>query len=186
MVALTGFGLFDQFSTYFTPPYKLSRRDYASDADFGRRMEAALPAGAMVFEMPRTLFPEGPPVVALGSYEPLRPALHTRTLRWSGGAIRGREAAAWQDDAAALTAPDFVERIAVAGFRGIYLDRAGFADGGAATEEELSRLLGVEPIVSATGRQAFYDMTAYVDGLRSRFTDAEWEQKRVQALGRPP
>ena len=75
-----------------------------------------------------------------------------------------------------------MERIAFAGFRGVYLDRGGFADGGAQAEEELSCLLGVEPLVSPTGRQSFFDMSSYLQTLHGRFTDAEWEQRKDAAL----
>lgn len=182
LAALLGLGLFDQFSTYFTPQYALTRVQYASDEEFGRRMEAALPAGSMIYQMPYVLFPEGPNVGNLGGYELLRPWLHTRTLRWSFGAIRGRETARWQADLATRPLPEVVEKIALAGFRGVYLDRAGFADGGAQVEAELSRLLGVQPLVSATGRQSFFDMSTYVQSVRGRLTAEEWEERKDAAL----
>ena len=122
------------------------------------------------------------PVVNLADYELLRPAFYTRTLRWSYGAMKGREGSAWQADLATWPLPDALERLAFAGFGGVYLDRAGFADSGAATEAELSRLLGVQPLVSRSGRQTFFDMTAYVREFRGRFTDEEWEAKRESAL----
>ncbi len=185
LAALLGLGLFDQFSSHFTPQYALVRKEYASDEDFGRRMEAALPAGSMIYEMPYVLFPEGPAVGNLGGYELLRPWLHTRTLRWSFGAVRGRAAASWHADLAKRPLPEVVEKIALAGFRGVYLDRAGFADGGAKEEAELSRLLGVQPLVSLSGRQSFFDMSTYVQTLRGRFTEKEWEQKNSLVLGPP-
>jgi phosphoglycerol transferase len=69
-----------------------------------------------------------------------------------------------------------------AGFSGIYLDRDGFADRGAATEAELTRLLGAAPMVSWNNRQSFFDMSAYVWSLRGRFTEREWDAKRDEAL----
>ncbi len=136
----------------------------------------------MVYQMPYVAFPESAPVNNLTDYELLRPFLHTKTLRWSYAAVRGRETARWQADLATRPLPEIVETLALAGFRGVYLDRAGFADGGAGTEEELSCLLGVEPMVSRNGRQTFFDMTAFAEALRGRFTDQEWEAKRDAAL----
>ena len=180
LVVLAPLGALDQFSPAWTPAYAGVRRQFVSDEDFGRRIEAALPAGSMVYQMPYVPFPEYPGVENLGSYELLRPFLHTRTLCWSYGAMTGRDANRWQADLAKRPLPDIVETLALAGFRGVYLDRAGFSDGGAKEVAELSRLLGVESLVSLSGRQTFFDMTPYVQALRARFTDQEWEQRQDQ------
>ncbi len=71
-----------------------------------------------------------------------------------------------------------------AGFRGLYLDRAGYADDGVALEAELTRLLGVRPLVSRTGRQLFFNLTAYAAALRGGAGEAEWEGRRQAALHR--
>ncbi len=134
-------GACDQTSACFVPPYAATRDRVASDADFGRRIEAVLPAGSMVYQMPYVPFPEHGLVQGLADYDLLRSCFHTRTLRWSYGAMKGREVSRWQADLASRPLPDALERLALAGFRGVYLDRAGFADFGAATEAELSRLL---------------------------------------------
>ncbi len=162
LVAMLVLGAWDQTSANFVPAYAALRKQVESDADFGRRIEAVLPPGSMVYQMPYVPFPENAPVVNLSDYELMRPAFHTRTLRFSYGAMKGREVSRWQADLATRPLPDALERLAVAGFRGVYLDRAGFADSGAATEAELSRLLGVQPLVSQSGRQTFFDMRAYV------------------------
>jgi phosphoglycerol transferase len=164
------------------PHYQDSRQRVASDAEFARRIEAVLPAGSMVYEMPYVPFPESAPVQNLTDYELARPAFHTRTLRWSYGAMKGRDVSRWQADLATRPLPDVMRRLAFVGFRGVYLDRAGFADAGAATEAELSRVLGVQPLVSLSGRQSFFDMTAYADALRVQCTDAQWQAKRESAL----
>ena len=96
--------------------------------------------------------------------------------------MKAREAARWQAVLVDQPMPDIVEKLAFAGFRGVYLDRAGFADSGAGAEEELSCLLNVEPLVSLSGRQSFFDMSTYVNALHQRFTDAEWEDQKDAAL----
>jgi phosphoglycerol transferase len=177
LVGLLIVGWLDQTSKADIPFYTAIKAQYASDADFGRRMEAALPPGSMVFQMPYVPFPENPPIQYMADYELFRPFLHTRTLRWSYGAVKGREASQWQADVAARPTAEAAEQLACAGFRGIYLDRAGFADQGAATEADLSRLLGAAPMVSLNGRQAFFDLTAYGQALRGRYSDQEWQTK---------
>ncbi len=166
LIALVPLGALDQHSPAWTPAYADVRRQFLSDEDFGRRMEAALPAGSMIYQTPYFPFPECPAVENLGPYELMRPFLHTRTLRFSYGAMTGCEADRRHADLAKRPPPEVVEKLALAGFRGVYLDRAGFADGGAKEEAELSRLLSVQPLVSLSGRQTFFDMTPYVQALR--------------------
>ncbi len=182
LLGLLVLGACDQTSACFIPPYAATRDRVASDADFGRRIEAVLPAGSMVYQMPYVPFPEHGPVQGLADYELLRPCFHTRTLRWSYGAMKGREVSRWQADLESRPLPDALERLALAGFRGVYLDRAGFADSGAATEAELSRLLGAAPLVSRSKCQTFFDMTGYIQQLRGRFTNEEWEAKKESAF----
>jgi phosphoglycerol transferase len=182
MVVLLGLGALDQTSPFFVPAYAEIKAQAASDADFGHRLEATLPPGSLVFQLPYVPFPESPPVHKLTDYELLRPFLHTRTLHFSYGAMKGRDASRWQANVAASPLPEAVKQLAFAGFSGIYLDRDGFTDRGAATEAELTHLLDVVPLVSWNGRQSFFDMTAYVQSLRCRFTDEAWQAKREEAL----
>ena len=90
-------GWWDQTSSSFIPEYAAMKQRHTSDADFGKRMEEIPPSGAMVYQMPFVAFPEHPPIFAMSDYELLRPYLHTRTLRFSYGAMRGREASRWQE-----------------------------------------------------------------------------------------
>ncbi len=160
-------GAFDQTVPQFVPNYLEAKKVYSADAEFGKLMEAALPAGAMVYQLPYVPFPETPPVHSLLDYELFRPFLHTRELRWSYGAMKGREAGQRQAALAERPLAESLPKLALAGFSGIYLDRAGFEDNGNAAEAELTRLLGAEPQVSKTGRQVFFDMTRYSKAHRS-------------------
>ncbi|HVS40260.1 MAG TPA: hypothetical protein VMS17_32175 [Gemmataceae bacterium] len=182
LLALLGVGAYDQTSAVMRPSYTETRRQFDSDRDFGRRIETLLPPGSMVYEMPYVPFPENPPVCGLADYELLRPLFHTRTLRWSYGTVKGGNTDFWQAELAKLPMPELVETLAFAGFRGIYLDRRGFADGAAQAEEELSCLLDVAPQVSRTGQQSFFDMSGYIESLRSRYSDAEWEDRKAELL----
>jgi phosphoglycerol transferase len=176
------FGAWDQTAAWFVPPHAGTKQNYEQDADFGRRMEEALPAGAMVYQMPCFPFPEHPRIALLADYELLRPYFHTKTLRWSYGAMKGREAGRWQETLAQRPLPEVVRSLAFAGFGGIYLDRAGFSDFGASVEKDLARLLKVEPLLSGSGRQSFFVLTGYANALRKRFSASEWRTRRESAL----
>jgi phosphoglycerol transferase len=101
-------------------------------------------------------FPETPPVNRMVDYDELRGYLHSDDLRWSYGAVRGRN-----DPNAALAAepvPALVRDAAAAGFAGIYVDRFGYVDQAAKLEGELATALGTKPLVSDNGRLAFYEL----------------------------
>ena len=76
-----------------TPPQAIRERGavLASDAVFTRSLEAALPAGAMLFQLPVVDFPEGQPVRGASlDYEHLRLYLHSTQLHFSYGSRASR------------------------------------------------------------------------------------------------
>ena len=77
--------------------------------------------------------------------------------------MKGRAAGRRQAALAKQPLSQSLPELAAAGFRGVYLDRAGFADNGAAAEAELSRFSGAEPEVSQTGHQVFFNLSGYAE-----------------------
>jgi phosphoglycerol transferase len=175
-------GVLDQTTDRMVPDYEGLRRQYHHDRDFFARVEAALPPEAMIFQLPCLAFPEGQPVGQLtSSYDLLRGYLHSRTLRWNFGAVRGRYAAAWQQCLADRPLPERVDALACAGFGGIVLDRFGLSEAGA-EEAGLACLLGAEPIISGDGRLAFFDLAGHAARLRQRCGGAAWERRQRALL----
>jgi len=182
-------GLTDQASLLAVPSYQQARSEYASDGAFVRRVEGAVPPQAMIFQLPYQPFPEATPVGRMGSYDPLRPYLHSRTLRWSFGTIRGREGDDWisaisQEPPAAL-----VETVSAAGFAGILVDRYGYSDGGAEIEAGLRARLGAEPISdSGIGPSpphlTFWSLAGYEAAATARLSPADRERRQRAALDR--
>ncbi len=181
-VSLLVLGALDQTVPWFVPAYGQCKDEYTSDAEFGRRMEAALPEGTMIWQLPYVGFPENPPVEQMNDYDLTRPYLHTRTLRFSYGAMRGREASLYQSEIASRPLPQAIRTLAFSGFAAIYIDRAGYTDHGVALEKELARLLGVEPLVSRNERHVCFDMSKYIGELRRSYSDAEWDDLHYKAL----
>ena len=149
-------GLLDQISPQVIPNYVQNQADFVSDARFVASIETRMPAGAAIFQLPLMAYPESPPVNELGDYELFRGYLHSSTLRWSYGAIKGREASQWQRSVFALPFEMSMAQIRARGFSGIYLDRRGFRDNTA--EMALRSLLG-PPMVSQDGRLLFFNMS---------------------------
>ena len=101
LVALAGvllFGVYDQTSDSYIPPYRATARQWRSDGRLVREIEARLPPGAGVFVLPYVPFPEGYPETPVSDqvatyatkYEPLRGYLHSEHLSWSYGGDKGK------------------------------------------------------------------------------------------------
>jgi len=123
---------------------------------FFDRIEASLPAGTSVYELPYMYFPESPPAGTLTSYDLFEPYLRTHGLRWSFGDMRGRASDLWNEQASTLQGTDFVGALANAGFGAIYLDRRAYADHGAAIDRSLAPLLGAPAVENAARNVAVY------------------------------
>lgn len=133
------------------------REDFRNDAAFFARIQTALPRGSQVFQLPYEMFPEyGQTVFQMVEYSHFRAYVHTTGLRWSYGSIKGRAADLWARDTAAQPVADMLEALRKARFAGVYVDRDGYADHGAALDAALRPLLGGAPIVCGHGRLAFY------------------------------
>lgn len=138
---LVGLGLADQLPRASSSVrQERTVRMALDDREFGQRLEAALPMGAMVFQMPVVVFPEAPPQFQLGDSEHFRPFLATKSLRFSYGAIKGRSRGQWQRDLSSMPTAELVKALESYGFAAIYLNRRGFADRGERILAELAAL----------------------------------------------
>lgn len=85
LAALLGLGLLDQTSPRAVPDYAKIAFEYGNDDAFVQRVEAAMPRGAMIFQLPVISFPEHLSVNVMHDYDHARGYLHARHLRWSYG-----------------------------------------------------------------------------------------------------
>jgi hypothetical protein len=150
-------------------------RQVTADREFVEKMEAALPVGAMVFQMPVMEFPESPGP-GMPPYDHFRPYLFSKNLRFSFGTHKGRDRETWQptvqakffdgatvdqqagmirvNQANAQAAIDELKRL---GFSAIYVNRNGFPDRGKGIEDVLLDLgYAKPPIRNATGDLACF------------------------------
>lgn len=175
-------GIYEQTAYKFVPPYDKLKREYYQDAEFINGIEKALPQGAMVFQLPYAVFPEGLQVEKMEPYYLFRGYLHSERLLWSFGAMKGRVGDMWQAYVSAQPVNDLVDTVALAGFDGIYLARFGYQDYGADMEAKLTALTGTKPVISRNNRSAFYDLTDYRNRLRAKYPGKEWVEKQDAAL----
>ena len=115
----------------------------------------------LLYQLPYIPFPESPPVNGVTDADELRPFLHSTTLRWSAGGIKGR---APIDDVGAyadLPVPAMVMAVRGLGACGFVVDRAAFTDDGEALLAQLKSVLGADAVSfdSPDGRFGFVDMT---------------------------
>lgn len=151
---LLGIGLLDQIPA---SPSEAARvrpaQRWAADERFGAELERALPANAMVFQLPYVGFPEARSVGHLPDYEHFRPYLHTSTLRFSYGALKGRARSEWYRNYADLPPGVLVPKLQQCGFAAICIDRRGYENGARELLADFRRL-GVTPMmVSPSGDQ---------------------------------
>ena len=156
LAAAVALGVIDQAGRGRVPDYAGLKSRFANDAAFVTQIESQLGPGDMVFQLPYSPFPEHPPVLGVECYDLARPYLHSRQLHWSYGAMRGREADLWQREVQNKPPAELIAALKAKGFRGIYIDRRGYADRAVMLEVALQSLLGTAPIVSDDGQMSFF------------------------------
>ncbi len=197
-LALTVFGFWDQTNDQWFPDLRGDdpagtvrdgRAKHAArfDADRGffQKVEELLPDGGMVFTYPYVQYPESPPYEETGSrgrtdsYEHVRGYVHTRHLRWSFGCMKGRETDTWVRSVCTEPVPRLLERIAVAGFDGLLIDRRGL------NPARFQRMLGeIDAVLGhgsarvehPDGSLVFFDLRAYRGDLRQNYGPARFDE----------
>jgi phosphoglycerol transferase len=155
--------------------------EYRNDRRFVAKIESSLPRDSAVFQLPIISFPEHPPVVRMTDYDLAKGYLNSRHLRWSYGAMTGREGK-WLDRLSARPIQEILPAVAAAGFNGLYVDRYGYNDNANSLEANLRSILGEQPLVSGNGRLSFFDLGPYANSLRARIGDAALAQLKAETL----
>lgn len=154
----------DQTSPRFTPDHQAMEAAYHADADFVRTLEGRMPDGAAILQLPYVPYPENPPVHGMSDYDHMRPYLHSKHLRWSYGAMKGRPED-WHAELSRWPLGSLLAGAAAGGFQGLVVDRAGYADRAAGLQSELTSLLGPPALSQRTDRLVFWDLAAVSEGL---------------------
>jgi phosphoglycerol transferase len=152
--------IFDQTSGSDTPPYRPVAAEFSIEGNFVRGIEHTVGANAAILQLPYTAYPESPAIVRMPEYSQMRGWLHSNTLRWSYGAIKGRPS--WQDGQLALSLPDQLRRARRAGFAAVWVDRRGYKDNGVSIERRLRACLGSPILVESDQQRVLYDLAASV------------------------
>jgi len=138
-------GLLDQTPTSYRPVVDVAFQNAAIDSDFIRKIEALMPPGSAIYDLPYVEFPESGPTAQLSVYQLGTGFIESKSLRWSFGGMQARKGDLFYR---ALSKKSIHEQIAVVrklGFSGIYIDRRGFDDRGAAIVAQVTEALGTGP-----------------------------------------
>ncbi len=128
---------------------------FTSDKAFVRGIENAVAPGCLVYQLPYIPFPESPPINGVTDSDQLRMFLHSTTLRWSAGGIKGRGLIDSVGGFASLPVAQMREALVGIDACGVVVDRA--AIGAKSTEliRDLTQVFGSPALFSPDGRFAF-------------------------------
>ena len=103
--------------------YSVSQHE--SDKSFFKSVEK-IAGNSMVFSFPVEIYPEGPEVCSSIPYASMVGFMYTTDVRWSSGAIKGRDGM-WQAAINAMPLGEATNRLADMGFSGMVFDGRGFS-----------------------------------------------------------
>ncbi|MDO9395146.1 MAG: hypothetical protein Q7T71_01230, partial [Herbiconiux sp.] len=86
---LTVLAVWDQIPPVDRDARAATVAEFASDDGFVERIQQTVEPECLIYQLPYIAFPESPPVNGVTDSEELRPFLHSETLRWSAGGIKG-------------------------------------------------------------------------------------------------
>ncbi|WP_433739401.1 DUF7024 domain-containing protein [Pseudomonas putida] len=144
-MAIAVFGLLDQTPTSYASTVAIGRANAAMDQQFIQQLESSLPPGSAIYQLPYIAFPESAPMAQMSAYQPLTGFINSDTLRWSSGGMQGREGDLYYRALSKKSISDQITAIKQLGFVGVYVDRRGFTDHGAAIVDDLTAAFGAGP-----------------------------------------
>lgn len=120
-------------------------------------LEARLPAGAAIMQLPLRPYPGDPGIEKMGVYDHFQPYLVSRHLRWSYPALSRRQRD-WQADLDRLPKHEWPAFLAQSGFRAILIDRAAYSDRGQSLANELRAAPGAPVPLAENHRYIVLDL----------------------------
>jgi phosphoglycerol transferase len=182
-VLFVGLALFDQIGSGMIADSRQNAAAWNSDQEFVSTIEARLPKGAMVYQLPFVPWPEGGTIGGVVDQDMWRGFLHSKDLKWSFAGMRGRQSD-WQEYTSRQQPQALVDAVTAAGFDGLYIDRAAYSD--PSYESGIKAALGgARPLVSPNGRLAFYDLRPHHDALVQHLGADGVSKLRADTLLRP-
>lgn len=149
-----------------------------------KQVEALVPPGSSVFQLPITGFPLDGGRERMLAYTHGQAYLASSTLKWSWPSFSQRHRT-WQDQIQGLQGSELVKALSLANFRLIWIDRFGYSDNG---EKILSSLVaaGAKDILpEASQRFSILDLDDVSARLRQSMGEKEFERWQLDTINAP-
>ncbi|MBE7191635.1 MAG: GtrA family protein [Gordonia polyisoprenivorans] len=167
-------GYLDQVGPVTTPPYALTQSLYAADQRLVDGISASAGPKASILQLPYRDFPESAPINNVPDTDQLKPYVHSDTLTWSGGGIKGRPFSEWVRALERLPARDIATAAHAAGFSGVLLDTQAYVGNrGRKEASALEDSLGAPAVESDDARYRYYSFDPIASADRARYSSAE-------------
>lgn len=153
-------GYIDQVGTSAAPDYASAQAQFSADASMVQTIEGDFGKRAMILQLPYRAYPESAGATGVPDTDQLKPFLHSSTLRWSGGGVKGRPESDWVASAQTRPVRQLVDGAATAGFSAVLVDTSSYADGGVAEVASLQGRLGAPTFTSEDGRYVCFSLSA--------------------------
>lgn len=176
-VIICTLGILEQVPANITRNHSAISTEYKSDAAFVAKIESEVPSGSMIYQMPYHKTPEGGSVNAMGDYQLYVGYIHSKDLKWSFGAVKGRAGDKWFETVSSYPLDKQIKTISLAGYNGIYIDTRAYTKQNLATlEKSIEAIIGEPPIQSSDKNLIFFNMTGYNKNLKSHYTESEYNE----------
>lgn len=166
-------GFYDQTSPACDPCNSNTKAVFNKERHFIESIENSLPPGSAIYQLPYMGFPEAPPILELDSYGLTAGFIHSKTLRWSFGGMKGRPGDLFYRALGEEPLSKQLEVIKKLNFAGIYIDCRAFEDNGKSIIEAWSHLLGAPPTLTADDGAAVFFRIQNNPNIQLEGLDAE-------------
>jgi phosphoglycerol transferase len=185
-IVLTVFSIYDQsldarYVNHRRPADEAAAR---LERSFVKQVEAAVPAGSSVFQLPITGFPPDGGVGQMLTFDHARPYLASSHLHWSWPSFSWQHRK-WLDKVEGLKGERLAEALILSKFRLIWVDRFGYADNGKRTISSLTAVGARELLPGAHPRYVVLDLTEVAARLQRRLDAEEFARRQAALLETP-
>lgn len=163
-----------------------SKNEFTSDSLFIHKIEKQAGIEGNIFQLPFVPFPEVAPILGMQDLSHFRGYLHSNTLHWTYGAVKGRPEVNWYESMSKLTRNELLNRLSIIDFSGIYIDRYAYPDQAKSIENEFSQLLHIQPLVSNNERLSYFNINSYKENFNSKFSTSELTKLKKSYLSLSP
>lgn len=145
LALLLAIGLWDQHFPFMAIRARsaVARDEYRRTEALVRSVEAELPRGSMVLQLPFVIYFNEPTRSRQAPYDSFKPYLVSQHLRWSYAALSNRQLR-WQQSAMKVATEDLPAVMTREGFVAILVDRYAYEDAGASVLTRLRAAPGVD------------------------------------------